>query len=146
MNIYKTYDIYDRNTGEKKGSEKKIEKTLCDFTGKELDGEEITYTADYGCIDPCVGCQNYEYELIEKYPEFEEYLHEILLQPFVVISNSYDENKKEIISEMKKAFIDKLNEFDDFFVVDQAFRKIKANTIKKLLDSGEYTVDQFIPY
>jgi hypothetical protein len=52
MYIYKELAYYDTNTGKKAGTKKVVDKILCDFTGNELEDEEIEYEVNYNSIDP----------------------------------------------------------------------------------------------
>ncbi len=143
MYIYKAFDIFDRDTGKKVGSEKRISKTLCDYTGNELEDEEISYEVNYNSIDPCTGCTDEETALWKAYPQLRGCIDEFLLDPFVV--GHPNEDREEFVSSLNKEIKKYLNEGDDYFLLDHAFRTIKVNTIRRLLDSGLYVIEQFLP-
>ena len=144
MYIYTTVDIYDRNSGKKVGTEKRFDKKLCDFTGDEIDGAEINYLVDYDSIDSCVGNLDAEYILAKAYPEVEE-LH-FMFDPFIFKGLDYynDSEDKDKLIKLNKRISEILAESDEFFFLEIAFRTIRAETIKRLLDEGKYTSEQFL--
>jgi hypothetical protein len=89
-----------------------------------------------------VGCSDIEVDLWKKYPEIKDHLGEILLDPFV-IGHPYD-LRHEFIKALNNKIKNILDEVDDYFILNNVFRDIKAETIIRLLDEGKYTVEQFI--
>lgn len=57
MNVYKIVDEYSRTTGEKCGSRKVFDHSICDFTGLKIDEYENPniYQIDFNDNDPCFG-------------------------------------------------------------------------------------------
>ena len=110
---------------------------MCDIQGVEVISA-ISFDVDYQSIDPCIGCLKLENDLRKAYPELSDYLFNIMRKPFTF-------SEKIKVQDLNKIFKDGLSN-DEFFLLDHIFRDLRAKTIRKLLNSNQYTVENFIEH
>lgn len=143
MNLYEATYKFDPNTGEKlKDPELEIVGVLCDFSGEEAEfSTELgpTYEVNYEDVDPCIGCNRFEYRFKDKWKVD---LHNFLLEPFVLDDDLEGfRGTGPALPKLIEAS-SKDPEMKDQLYMDQLLRWARIKTADRLLDEGKYTLSQ----
>lgn len=153
MIVYKSVDLFDQSTGEKIGSQKVYDHSICDFTGEKIDEYENPndYIVDHNSNDPCYGDGDgerwlYDYEVgvygEEEYDSMDGYHYELFGQ------NQYTFKHKKGMGHGFEIFEDvmrlALQELEEIYSLDQILRWSRGRMLEKVIKSGKYNVKDFI--
>jgi hypothetical protein len=140
MIVYKTIDQYDSRTGEKIGSQRVFDHSICDFTGEVIGEYENPnlYEIDFNSNDPCFGDGEGE----GWYYDWDEdgfYHHELFGQGTYIFKT--DEYGREVFGELLELAHKELKEV---YSLDHLLRWSRGRMLEKVIKSGKYKIEDFL--
>lgn len=152
MIVFKTADLYDKNTGEKIGSQRVYDHQICDYTGERIGEYENpnSYIVDFNSNDPCFGdgegerwLYDYERDLHgeEEYDNIDGCHHELFGQTHYVFKHVEGEGYgTEVVQEM----IEDALQHIEIWSLDQLLRWSRGQMLERVIKEGKYKITDFL--
>lgn len=152
MIVFKKVDLFDRNTGEKIGTQKVFDHQICDYTGERIDEYENPnqYLVDYNDNDPCFGdgageewLYDYEQEEYgeEEYDNMDGCHYELFGQTRYVFKHKTGEGYgTEVFQEMVEEALQHI----EIYSLDHLLRWSRGRMLERVIKEGKYKIQDFI--
>ena len=147
MIVFKSADLFDRDSGKKIGSQKVYSHQICDYTGKKIDEytNPNSYRIDFNDNDPCFGDGEgerwlYEYENELAGGDADGYSHHELFGQCEYVFFVGEDGYTEVFQEMMEDAIQHI----EIYSLDHLLRWSRGKMLEKLIKSGEYKIEDFI--
>jgi len=145
MRVYKTIDLFDSKTGEKIGTQKAYDHSLCDFTGEKITEYENPneYDVDYNNNDPCFGDglgEEWLYDWTTEDDDCDGYHYELFGQGKYIFKTDADDGT-EVFGELLELAH---KELPYVYGLDSLLRWSRGRMLEKLIKSGKYKIQDFI--
>ena len=143
MIVYKIVDEYCKNTGKKLGERKVYLKTICDFTGEEIeDGTNPdSYIIDYNDNDPNFG-DGFGERWFYKTKEFDDNIidsYDLFGQQEYIFTTDW--NGREIFDTVLEEF---KKTGEPIYTLGSILRWSRGQMLKKLVLNGTYKIEDFV--
>jgi len=149
MIVYKAVDFFSQKTGEKLGTKKEYDFSICDFTGEKISEHENpnTYKVDYNDNDPCFGDgegEKWLYKLGIDGDDDEDYNegsdpYNLFGQSDYIFKNV--DRGIEVFGELLKAAQKAKLEI---YSLDHLLRWSRGKMLEKVIKEGKYALQDFL--